>query len=348
VKHVLLAGAELGRQVTDNFRNTGYFASLGPNVTSMPVPISSPTVSVPMSFRQSAADADNHGLATVVAVYAQDQVQLSRKIQAVGGVRYDRFRVEFRNNRTTSEFSSTDDLVSPRLGFVYTPARAVSIYTSYSLAYVPRAGDQLSSLSLTNQALDPEKFTNYEAGVKWDVRSDLSVTGAVYRLNRTNIVIPDPADVTRSLLVNGQRTQGVEFGVAGSLAHAWRVLGAYAYQDGKITRTLALNAAEGAVLAQVPAHSFSLWNRYDFTSAWGLGLGIVHNGDKFTSTDNTVVLPAFTRVDGALFVTLTRQLRAQVNVENLLDERYYPFSNGNNNITPGAPRAVRVSLTTRF
>jgi catecholate siderophore receptor len=67
----------------------------------------------------------------------------------------------------------------------------------------------------------------------------------------------------------------------------------------------------------------------------------------FTSTDNTVVLPAFTRVDAALFVTLTR-LRAQVNIENLLDERYYPFSNGNNNITPGSPRALRLSLTTSF
>jgi catecholate siderophore receptor len=68
----------------------------------------------------------------------------------------------------------------------------------------------------------------------------------------------------------------------------------------------------------------------------------------FTSTDNTVVLPSFTRVDGALFVRLTQRVGAQLNLENLLDERYYAFSNGNNNITPGSPRAVRLSLTTRF
>jgi len=53
-------------------------------------------------------------------------------------------------------------------------------------------------------------------------------------------------------------------------------------------------------------------------------------------------------VDGALFVRLARALSAQVNVENLFDERYYAFSNGNNNITPGAPRAVRIALTTKF
>ena len=68
----------------------------------------------------------------------------------------------------------------------------------------------------------------------------------------------------------------------------------------------------------------------------------------FTSTDNTVVLLAFTRVDAALFVTVTRQLRGQINVENLFDEHYFSSANGNNNIAPGAPRALTVSLTTRF
>lgn len=348
VKHVLLGGAELGRQVTDNFRNTGYFTSLGAAVTSMPVSVTAPTVSVPVTFRQSASDADNHGAATVVAVYAQDQVRLSSRFQAVGGLRYDRFEVRFRNNRTAAALSSTDNLVSPRLGFIYSPSGTVSLYTSYSLAYVPRAGDQLSSLSVTNQSLDPERFTNYEAGAKWDLRRGLSVTAAVYRLNRTNVVVPDPTDTTRSLLVDGQRTNGVEFGLAGIVTSAWRVLGAYAYQDGRITRTLAANAPSGARLAQVPAHSFSLWNRVDMTQRVGAGLGIVRDGHKFTSTDNTVVLPAFTRVDGALFVTINRQLRAQLNVENLLDEHYYASSNGNNNIAPGAPRSVRVSLMMRF
>ena len=43
----------------------------------------------------------------------------------------------------------------------------------------------------------------------------------------------------------------------------------------------------------------------------------------FTSTDNAVVLPGFTRVDAAVFFNLTPSVRAQVNVENLFDEDYY-------------------------
>jgi catecholate siderophore receptor len=68
----------------------------------------------------------------------------------------------------------------------------------------------------------------------------------------------------------------------------------------------------------------------------------------FAATDNTVTLPAFTRVDGAMFFVLNARLRAQANFENLLDEHYYLYANGNNNITPGSPRAVRLALITQF
>jgi catecholate siderophore receptor len=59
-----------------------------------------------------------------------------------------------------------------------------------------------------------------------------------------------------------------------------------------------------------------------------------------------VTLPAFTRLDAAAFVRLRGGVRAQVNLENVLDARYYATSHGNNNIMPGAPRTVRVTLAT--
>jgi catecholate siderophore receptor len=348
IKHVLLAGAEFGHQATDNFRNTGYFTSLGANVTSYTVPVSAPTVSVPVTYRQGATDADNDGIATLAAVYAQDQLELSRYLQAVVGLRFDRFDVEFHNNRTQSDFTSTDNLLSPRAGIIVKPVEAVSLYTSYALTYLPRAGEQLSSLSLTNQSLDPERFTNYEVGAKWDLKPGLSFTSAVYRLDRTNVVVPDPTDTSRSILVDGARTKGVEVGLSGRVSPVWTAIGGYAYQDGRITNTLSATAKDGAKLAGVPAHTFSLWNRWDVSRRWGGGFGIIHNADMFTSTDNTVMLPAFTRIDAALFVNLTRAVAAQVNVENMFDAGYYAFSHNNNNITPGSPRALRVALTTRF
>ncbi len=348
VNHTVLTGVELGRQVTDNVRSTGYFTSLGPAVTSVVVPLANPTTTLPLTFRQSATDATNHGVATVAAIYAQDQIAFSRHLEAIVGLRFDSFEVDFLNDRTNTAFASTDGLLSPRLGFIVKPAPALSLYTSYSVTYLPRAGEQLASLSLTTQALDPEEFRNYEVGAKWDPLPALSTTAAVYRLDRGDVLIADPADPTVSLLVDAQRTKGLELGVSGNITPVWSVAGAYAYQDGEITRSLSATAQAGARLAQLPEHTFSLWNKYAPSPRWGVGLGIVHRGGIFTSTDNTVVLPAFTRVDGALYVTVTRHLRAQVNIENLFDENYFASAHNNHNITPGSPRAMRMSLTTSF
>lgn len=348
VGHTLLAGAELGRQHTANFRETGYFTGIGPNVTSLETPLTQPTVSAPVTFRQSATDADNDSVATVASLYAQDQITLSSRVDAIVGLRFDSFRANVLNNRTAADFGSRDNLLSPRLGLVYKLRPAVSLYGSYSQTYLPRAGEQLASLSLTNQALDPEEFRNYEVGAKWDVRPALSLTAAMYRLDRGNVAVPNPTDPTQSILVDGQRTRGLEVGWAGNVTRAWSVAGGYALQDGEITQSIAATARAGAVLAQLPRHSFSMWNKYNVTDRLAAGLGLVQRGAVFTSTDNTVTLPRYMRVDAAVFYDVTRALRAQVNVENLSGQRYFVSAHNNTNITPGSPRAVRVTLITRF
>jgi catecholate siderophore receptor len=338
--HRFLTGVELGRQVTDNFRNTGFFND---TVTTVQAPLSNPTISVPVTFRQSATDADNHGKATIAAVYLQDQIEFTPQFQAVIGLRYDQFEVDFRNNRTGATFDTSDDLLSPRAGLIFKPIEPVSIYASYSMTYVPRAGAQLASLNLTNQALDPEEFENVEIGAKWDVNESLALTAAVFNLDRTNVVIPDPSDPTLSILVKGQTTKGVELSATGRINDAWSIQGGYAYQDGKLSADLG-----GAHLAQLPENVVSLWNKVDFSKQWSAGLGVVYQTEMFAAADNAVTLPSFTRVDAGVFYTPSPRWRLQVNLENLLDEDYYANANSNNNITPGSPLAVRASVTANF
>ena len=354
VKHSLLAGVELGRQVTDNFRNTGLFDTISPTTTFVVVPVSDPRTTLPVSFRQSATDADNHGVATIAAAYVQDQIEFSPRWLATLGLRYDNFQMDFDNHRSSTTFKGDDGLISPRAGLVYKPVEPLSLYASYSLSYQPRAGAQLSSLNLSNEALDPEEFTNYEVGAKWDVVPNLAFTAAVYRLERTNVAIADPLDATHSILVDGQRVQGVELGIAGNITSSWSVMGAYAYQDGEIVSNQTATVLKGARLAALPENTFSLWNRYDFNPIWGVGLGIINRGSMLAATENlatpaaNVTLPAFTRFDAAVFFVPNSRLRAQLNIENLFDEEYFASANNNTNITPGSPRAARVSVIATF
>ena len=348
IRHTVLAGAEFGRQVTDNQRMTGYFGAPGSTTTSIRVPLASPTTSEIPLFRPSASDADNHGVAKVAAVYLQDQVEFSPQWQAILGLRYDDFRVDLRNNRTGATVSSEDGLLSPRAGLVYKPLDRVSLYASYSMAYQPRAGEQLASLTASNAALDPETFRNREIGAKWDIRPDLQASLAVYRLDRGNVAVTDPADATRMILVDGQSTEGVELGIAGRITESWQVMGGYAYQDGEITTTQSATAVAGNRLAQLPRHSASLWNRYDVNTAFGVGLGIIHRGAIYANVDNLVTLPAFTRFDGAVYWTLNPSVQLQLNIENLGNKRYFASAHSNNNLSPGTPRSAWLTMNVHF
>lgn len=356
VKHKLLVGAEFGQQDTRNFRNTGFFNN---KATSVTVPLAFPTTNLPVVYRQSATDANNGGRATVAALYVQDQIELSPQFQVIAGLRYDQFKVDFHNHRSGERFKTTDDLASPRLGVIYKPVEPLSLYANYSIAYQPRAGDQLSSLTLSTAALVPEKFKNYEIGAKWDVLPDLAATAALYRLDRSNVVVLDPSDPTntRTILSDGQRTQGFELGLSGNITPAWSVAGGYSYTDAKFKADTSATIRAGAAVGQVPKHTFALWNRYDFTPMWGAGLGVIHRTKMLASSEQivtaaapfpNVLLPGYTRVDAAVFFTLDKNVQMQINVENLFNRKYFLSANSNTNITPGSPRAWRVALNAKF
>ena len=342
VTQTFLAGAEVGRQRTDNIRETGYFN--GGNATSFATAYATPTVTAPVAFRQSATDADSRTEARVAAAYVQDQVQVGQHLQAVAGVRWDRFDVDFANRRNGQALDRRDRMVSPRAGLVFKPHEAVSVYGTFSVSYLPGSGDQFSSLSSTTVTLKPEQFRNRELGLKLELRPDLAITGALYRVDRTNTSAPDPLDATRVVQTGAQRTMGWELGIAGDVTARWQVAGGYATQNAEITSRTA-SAFAGARVPLVPEETISLWNRVRLVRRLALGVGVVHQGESFAAIDNTVTLPAFTRLDGAAFVTLSDNLKLQANVENVLDARYYPTSHGNNNIMPGAPRTLRMSLT---
>jgi catecholate siderophore receptor len=342
VRHSLVLGAELSRQMTDNFRQTGYFPG---GATSTQVSLAQPSIISGATYRQSATDGDNRVVADVGALYVQDQVTISPMWQAIVGVRIDRFSLDFYNNRNGETLRRDDRMVSPRAGLVFKPVPAMSLYGSYGVSHLPSSGDQFSTLTATTQTLEPERFRNYELGLKWDILPSLSLTSALFRLDRTNSSAPDPLDVGVVVQTGAQRSTGAELGITGDITDAWQIAGGYAVQRAVITSTTSA-ATEGRHVPLVPHHTVSLWNKYQVTPDVGAGLGVVHQADMYAAIDNAVTLPAFTRVDAALYFGVLPRVRLQLNVENLLDRRYFATSHGNNNIMPGAPRSLKLSVST--
>lgn len=344
LRHTILVGSEFGRQRTANFRNTAYFNG---SATAVNVPFPAPNLALGAAFRQAASDADNGATNRVAATFIQDQIELTRHVQLVAGLRFDYFDTKFFDNRTRQPLDRSDNLVSPRLGVVVKPLAGLSLYGSYSVSYLPSSGDQFASLNATTQTLRPERFNNYEAGTKMDINRRLSLTAAFYRLDRNNSTARNPNNPALVVQTGSQRTNGFEAGMTGSFTGRWQIAGGYATQDAFVN-SATLAAPLGAKVALVPRHTFSLWNNYRVLRRWSMGLGTIHQAKMWAGIDNTVALPAFTRADVASFVTLTEMVRLQANLENLFDTVYYPSAHSNNNILPGSARTLRLGLVARF
>ena len=67
-------------------------------------------------------------------------------LDLVLGVRYDNMDFDVDTSNTTTYASSpssdSDETISPRVGLVFNPLEALSLYTSYSETFSPKAGDQ--------------------------------------------------------------------------------------------------------------------------------------------------------------------------------------------------------------
>lgn len=344
-QHLLLAGLDLGRQDSSNARETGYFGNGG---TVLYVPVDAPTWRAPLRFRRAASDPDADARTDSVAAYLQDQLRWSPHWLAVLGLRFEDIETRVNDRRAGRQLASRNQVWSPRAGLIYQPDETLSFYANYGVGYLPRSGEQFTALTPANQTLQPEQYETREVGAKWLPRPQLSLTAALFETRRTRVAVAVPNVPDTLALVDGQRTRGLELGISGPLAARWQVSGGYAYQEGRVLSSLSPTARAGATLPHVPRHSVSLWNRWTLDERWAAGLGVSGQSGVFASTDNTVRLPGYGRVDAALFFQPAPRLHLQLNVENLLDRRYDAFAHNNNNITPGAPLAWRLVLRGEF
>lgn len=351
LEHKLMAGMELGRQKTDNFRESPVAGGDG-LITGVAIdtPIYSGSRTWFNKRLNRSSDADT------TAFYLQDQIMINPKWELVLGLRHDRFDVDYTDLPTTSnptrniKINTTDNKLSPRAGLIFKPLENLSLYASYSQSFVPRAGDQLNGLALNTANISPEKFINHEVGAKFDVSPELSLTAAIYKLQRQNIV--SVLTATESVLIDGQETKGIELGVSGKLTSKWSMFGGYALQDGEITKANAKDGiSAGAELGQTPRQTFSLWNRYQLNEVWGAAIGVISRSEMYAltpATTHSTILPGYTRVDAAIYGQFTKKLRLQINLENLMNKEYALSAHNNNNIVPGSPLAGRATLIYNF
>ncbi|NDJ17921.1 TonB-dependent siderophore receptor [Myxacorys almedinensis] len=277
--------------------------------------------------------------------FIQDLISLTDNLKILLGGRYNNALLQ-QSNRLTNQLvrDQTVEDFSPRLGMIYQPANWLSLYASYSRSFQINSG-----VDATGNPFDPTFSTQYEVGAKTEfLNGALGASLAFFKINRSNVLTPDPNSSRFSVQTGEQESQGIELDVTGRITPNWSIIASYSYLDAKITEDNRFPI--GNRLPTASPHRFSLWTKYDFDGSLrglSLGGGVFYVGERWDSLTNNYQLPGYVTVDFLMAYRLNNpDLTVQLNLKNLFNERYYDGTFGD--VYPGAPRSVVGSIVYRF
>jgi len=279
----------------------------------------------------------------VFSAYIQDEIQINDHLDLIVGARFDSFDIDVFNVPANDRRSRKDEEISPRGGLIFKPFEDISFYASYSESFLPRSGEQFADINGQNNQLDPNTFSNMEAGVKWDFGQGLSFTAALFEIEQSSPQVAD--DNPETLDVIDSEITGFEAQLKGRINDRWFIAAGYSYLDGE---QVDRGGDTGLRPRELPENTFSIWNNFRVSDRFGFGIGLTYQDESFIDNSNTAVLPSYTRFDAAAYYDLSDTLRLQLNVENLTDELYFPNAHATHQATVGAPLNARLTADWRF
>ena len=277
------------------------------------------------------------------AVYAQDQVDLAPRWKALLGVRADHYLQSVENHRNASVNEQTLHALSPRAGLVYQPGATLALYASVARGFRPNSG-----IAIDNRAFPPEQSRSHEIGLKVDAVRGLSGTLALYRIEKTNVLTPNPANTDFSLPAGAVASRGIELDLAGQLRQGLKLSAAYAFTDARVTQG-DNTIRTGSRFPNVPRHSANLL-LVATRAASTFGAGLAYVGPRFgdVAASSDFRLPGYTTARLLASHQGGPHWRLAASVENLFDRRYYASAYSQLWVAPGATRSMTATLSHTF
>ncbi|QJR15157.1 TonB-dependent receptor [Usitatibacter palustris] len=358
MKHTVLGGLELARE---RLHRWNYILDANPNLAGTQAPTSTtsflnPDPSTQLTYTKT-PNVRAKAQGDSVAFYAQDQMELTAQWKALLGLRWEQYDAKAQTESystgviATGPFSRKDDMWSGRAGVIYQPTDQQSYYVAAGNSYNPSGelgvyGGTGTNLSDPNSRLDPEENRSYEGGATWDFANGMQLRGALFRNEKINARMTDPASNT-VVLAGKRRVDGIELMLAGHVLPNWEIYGSLALMDGKIVS--GPDNVKGKTPLGVADSAGNLWTVYKFGGGWEVGGGVRYSSGVWLNDANTGETGDYTVFDlTAAYVRPNWEIR--VNLQNVGDETYYVggYQNSPNRVLPGSPRATTVTFRYTF
>ena len=297
--------------------------------------------------------------------YAATRLSLADPLHVIIGARSSTYRTERRNYNkqgvytNSSNFVETRNEVTPYVGAVFDINKQYSAYASFTQLFNPQ-----SSKDRNNQFLAPETGDNAELGIKGEFyEGKLNASAALFHTKKKNLAELDRTvppgfllpDGGQAMVANGAgvTAKGVEFDVSGQLSPGWEASGGYTY--------LHAAQADGRRAATTqPRHLLRLATSYRFDGRLaGLKAGASMTAQSATYSASWYGRPpsgemtnipqaAYALVNAMASYAINRHASVQLNVNNLLDKKYYRTVGFYDSVFWGEPRNVSLAVRTAF
>ncbi|WP_394686600.1 ferric-rhodotorulic acid/ferric-coprogen receptor FhuE [uncultured Xanthomonas sp.] len=309
-EHELMAGLSYNRR---RYVNTGAFDFPGPLPSYLgwtgayPEPAWSPLSEF------------SRGTVTQKAGYAAARLSLADPLKLIVGARYTDWKVD--GAESGVGYVLHQEKTTPYAGLVYTLDDVWSVYASYTDIFQPQ-----TARTASGAYLDPVIGKSYEAGIKGAWFDDrLNAALSVFRIDQDNVAQATSGFVqgtteTAYVAAQGTVSRGFELELNGELAPGWNAtFGA--------SRYVAKDVAGADINSQLPQTTLKLYSSYTPRSLGELTVGGGVNWQNriyyVDATYGRFAQSGYALVSAFARYRLSPAFSVQLNLNNLLDKRYY-------------------------
>ncbi|MFW1744046.1 TonB-dependent siderophore receptor [Acinetobacter johnsonii] len=276
---------------------------------------------------------------TQTGVYLAGKFTLLEPLKLVTGVRVSNWEYESEDGNGNRKYNNK---VTPYAGLIYDFLEDYSWYASYTEIFKPE-----NKQDANQQYLDPREGKSYETGLKGEFfDKQLNASMSVFLTQQDNVAekigsikIGDEfKDVYSS--TNSVESKGFEIELDGKITNNWDMSFGVAHfnvedANGKKVQTTAVRT------------SANLFTKYTLDK-WSLGGGLNYKSEAYKDeAAGRITQDAYVLANLMAAYQVDQNIKLQLNVNNLFDEKYYEGL-GKNSMVYGAPRNATLTFRYQF
>lgn len=264
------------------------------------------------------------------------------------GLRRQKIRADAFNYLTgafESHYGQTK--TTPAIAMVFKQTKDLSFYANYVEALSEGSAAPSTAVN-ANEVFPPFVSKQGEVGVKVDW-GKIGTTLSAFQIQRPSGLL----DANNRYAIDGeQRNRGLELQTFGEMLPHLRLLGGVAWTQARLTKTEG-GTNDGRQAAGAPEWVVKLGTEWDIPALPGVTATarVIHTSSQPLTVDNSIRLPAWTRVDlGARYATRIagHAVVFRGSVENLTNRRYWDSVPAFQTVTYAAPRTFLLSASVDF